>query len=54
MQGWGDVVNGRRTVEDGLGEALARIGTTVDVESVPSCDLRADAVTSNWNCRSCA
>ena len=39
---WDDVVNGRRTVEDGLGEALARIGTTVDVESVLSCWFDAD------------
>jgi putative hydrolase of the HAD superfamily len=42
MQSWDDVVNGRRTVEDGLGEALARIGTTVDVESVLSCWFDAD------------
>lgn len=42
MQSWDDVINGRRTVEDGLGEALARIGTTVDVESVLSCWFDAD------------
>jgi putative hydrolase of the HAD superfamily len=42
MQSWDDVVNGRRTVEDGLGEALARIGTTVDVESVLACWFDAD------------
>ena len=39
---WDDVINGRRTVEDGLGEALARIGMTVDVESVLSCWFDAD------------
>lgn len=42
MNSWDDVVNGRRTVEDGLGEALALIGTTVDVESVLSCWFDAD------------
>ena len=42
MNSWDDVINGRRTVEDGLGEALARIGTTVDVESVLSCWFDAD------------
>jgi putative hydrolase of the HAD superfamily len=42
MQSWDDVVNGRRSIEDGLGEALARIGTTVDVESVLSCWFDAD------------
>jgi putative hydrolase of the HAD superfamily len=42
MQSWDDVINGRRTIEDGLGEALARIGTTVDVESVLSCWFDAD------------
>ena len=41
---WDDVVNGRRTIEDGLGEALARIGTTVDTESVLSCWFDADYV----------
>ncbi len=42
MQSWDDVINGRRSVEDGLGKALARIGTTVDVESVLSCWFDAD------------
>ncbi len=42
MQSWDDVVNGRRTVEDGLGEALTRIGSAVDVESVLSCWFDAD------------
>ena len=42
MKSWDDVINGRRTVEDGLGEALERIGTTVDVESVLSCWFDAD------------
>ena len=42
MNSWDDVINGRRTVEDSLGEALARIGTTVDVESVLSCWFDAD------------
>ena len=42
MNSWDDVVNGRRSVEDGLGEALALIGTTVDVESVLSCWFDAD------------
>ncbi len=39
---WDDVLNGRRSVEDGLGEALAQIGATVDVESVLSCWFDAD------------
>jgi hypothetical protein len=42
MQGWDDVVNGRRSIEDGLGEALIQIGATVDVESVLSCWFDAD------------
>lgn len=42
MNCWDDVVNGRRSVEDGLAEALARIGVTVDVEAVLSCWLDAD------------
>ena len=42
MTSWDDVVNGRRSVEDGLAEALALIGTTVDVESVLSCWFDAD------------
>ena len=42
MNSWDDVVNGRRSVEDGLAEALALIGTTVDVESVLSCWFDAD------------
>ena len=42
MKSWDDVINGRRTVEDGLGEALERIGTTVGVESVLSCWFDAD------------
>lgn len=44
MQSWDDVVNGRRTIEDGLGEALAWIGAEVDVESVLSCWFDADYV----------
>jgi putative hydrolase of the HAD superfamily len=42
MNSWDDVVNGRRSVEDGLGEALALIGATVDVDSVLSCWFDAD------------
>ena len=42
MNSWDDVINGRRTVEDSLREALALIGTTVDVESVLSCWFDAD------------
>lgn len=42
MNCWDDVVNGRRSVEDGLAEALALIGTTVDVEAVLSCWFDAD------------
>jgi putative hydrolase of the HAD superfamily len=42
MNGWDDVVNGRRSVEDGLAEALALIGTTVDVEAVLACWFDAD------------
>lgn len=42
MNSWDEVVNGRRTVEDGLAEALALIGATVDVESVLSCWFDAD------------
>lgn len=42
VNSWDDVINGRRTVEDGLGEALATIGTTVDVESVLACWFEAD------------
>lgn len=42
MNSWDDVVNGRCSVEDGIGEALALIGTTVDVESVLSCWFDAD------------
>jgi putative hydrolase of the HAD superfamily len=42
MNSWDDVVNGRRSVEDGLGEALALIGVTVDVESVLSCWFDTD------------
>ncbi len=39
---WDDVVNGRCSVEDALGEALVQIGATVDVESVLSCWFDAD------------
>lgn len=39
---WDDIVNGRRSVEDGLGTALKDIGATVDVESVLSCWFDAD------------
>ena len=42
MQSWGDVVTGRRSIEDGLGEALALMGATVDVEAVLSCWFDAD------------
>ncbi len=42
MNSWDDVVNGRRSVEDGLAEALVLIGATVDVESVLSCWFDAD------------
>lgn len=44
MSSWDDVINGRRSIEDGLGEALIEIGTTVDVESVLSCWFDADYV----------
>ena len=42
MNCWDDVVNGRRSVEDGLAEALGLIGSTVDVEAVLSCWFEAD------------
>jgi putative hydrolase of the HAD superfamily len=32
QRSWDDVVNGRRSVEDGVGEALADLGAGVDVE----------------------
>lgn len=32
MRSWDDVVNGRRSVEDGVGAALADLGSDVDVE----------------------
>ena len=41
-QGWGDVIRGRRSIETVLGEALQRIGVTVDVESVLACWFEAD------------
>lgn len=42
MQSWDDIINGRRSVEDGLGEALRQIGATVEVEAVLSCWFEAD------------
>jgi putative hydrolase of the HAD superfamily len=41
---WTDIIVGRRSVEDGLAEALAQIGTTADVESVLACWFDADYV----------
>ncbi|HAP75252.1 MAG TPA: haloacid dehalogenase [Acidimicrobiaceae bacterium] len=41
---WTDIVIGRRSVEHGLAEALAQIGTTADVESVLDCWFDADYV----------
>ncbi len=41
---WTDIIVGRRSVEDGLAEALAQIGTTTDVESVLACWFDADYV----------
>lgn len=41
---WDDVIIGRRSVEDGLGEALRTIGLTVDVEAVLACWFDADYV----------
>lgn len=42
MRSWDDVINGRRSVEDGLSEALTEIGTTVEVEQVLACWFDAD------------
>jgi putative hydrolase of the HAD superfamily len=44
QRGWAEAINGRRSVEDGLAEALAQIGTTADVESVLACWFDADYV----------
>lgn len=41
---WTDIIIGRRSVEDGLAEAHAQIGTTADVESVLACWFDADDV----------
>jgi putative hydrolase of the HAD superfamily len=41
---WTDIIVGRRSVEDGLAEALARIGTSADVEAVLACWFDADYV----------
>jgi putative hydrolase of the HAD superfamily len=41
---WTDIIVGRRSVEDGLAEALAQIGTTADVEAVLACWFNADYV----------
>ena len=41
---WDDILIGRRGVEEGLTEALDRIGTSVDVESVLSLWFEADFV----------
>jgi putative hydrolase of the HAD superfamily len=42
MRSWDDVVNGRRSIEEGLGEALAQIGASADIDSVLSCWFDAD------------
>jgi putative hydrolase of the HAD superfamily len=39
---WDDIVNGRREIEEGLREALKRLGTSVDCETVLSCWFEAD------------
>lgn len=44
QRGWADVVTGRRSIEAGLAEALARLETTADVESVLACWFDADYV----------
>ena len=44
LQSWHDVIIGRRSVEDGLAEALKQLGVAVDVESVLSCWFDADYV----------
>ena len=44
QRSWADVINGRRSIEDGLAEALALIGTTAHVESVLACWFDADYV----------
>ncbi len=41
-QSWDDILIGRRSIEDGLAEALAQIGAEVGVESVLSCWFDAD------------
>ncbi len=41
---WDDVLNGRRAIEEALTEALDRIGTSVDTESVLTCWFEADFV----------
>ncbi len=42
MRGWDDVINGRRSIEGALDEALRRIGTDVGVEDVLDCWFEAD------------
>lgn len=42
MQGWNDVICGRRSIETVLIEALQRIGATIDVEAVLACWFEAD------------
>lgn len=42
LERWEDVIRGRSSVESVLGEALRRLGVTVDVESVLACWFEAD------------
>jgi putative hydrolase of the HAD superfamily len=42
LRSWDDIVTGRRSVEDGLVEALERLGAVVEVEAVLSCWFDAD------------
>lgn len=44
MRSWDDVVNGRRSVEDGVGAALADLSADVDVEEFLSVWFEADFV----------
>lgn len=44
QRSWADIINGRRSVEDGFAEALAQIGATVDVESLLARWFEADYV----------
>jgi hypothetical protein len=41
-QNWDDILIGRRSIENGLAEALVHIGAEVQVESVLSCWFDAD------------